>query len=180
MITDQVIIRKLGIVPYIQAWNSMKTFTISRTSTTVDEIWCLEHPPVFTQGQNGKPEHILRVLDTPVIPIDRGGQITYHGPGQLVVYTLIDVLRKKLKVRELVTQLERSIVNLLADYDLKAETECKAPGVYIDGHKICSIGLRIKKGCAYHGLALNVNMDLNPFFMDQSLRICESQNDPAG
>ncbi len=130
---------------------------------TADEIWLLEHPPVFTQGQNGKPEHVLNPGVIPIVQSDRGGQITYHGPGQLVIYTLIDVKRKKLNVRQLVTLLEQSVIQLLAKYQIQAYAECKAPGIYVNEKKICSVGLRIRRGCSYHGLALNIDMNLEPF-----------------
>lgn len=141
----------------------MQQFTQQRNAETVDEIWLLEHHPVFTQGQNGKPEHLLDAGDIPVVKTDRGGQITYHGPGQLMVYTLIDLKRKKFTIRELVTHLEQSVISLLADYQIQAYAQCKAPGVYVAETKICSIGLRIRRGCAYHGIAFNVAMDLAPF-----------------
>lgn len=148
---------------YLPIWYAMQQFTHERTDETSDEIWTLEHRRVFTQGQNGKDEHIIAPGDIPVIRVDRGGQITYHGPGQLVVYTLIDLKRKKLNVRDIVTALEQSVIRLLAEYDIKAEAHCKAPGVYIENQKICSVGLRIRRGCTFHGLALNVDMDLEPF-----------------
>ena len=141
----------------------MQTFTNERNEETVDEIWLVEHPPVFTQGQAGKPEHLLQTGNIPVIQIDRGGQVTYHGPGQLVVYTLIDMKRKKFTIRDLVTHLEKSVIALIADYNVEALAKRDAPGVYIQDKKICSIGLRIRRGCSYHGLALNVAMDLEPF-----------------
>lgn len=158
-----VIVRHLGLQPYQEAWQSMQQFTNTRDENTIDEIWVLEHPPIFTQGQNGKPEHILNPGDIPVIQADRGGQVTYHGPGQLVLYTLIDIRRKKINVRQMVTHLEQSVIQLLADYDIIAAAKCQAPGVYIENKKICSIGLRIRRGCSFHGLALNINMDLEPF-----------------
>jgi len=158
-----VIIRHLGKQDYIPCWQAMQTFTNQRQEDTPDEIWLLEHPPVFTQGQNGKPEHLLNPGDIPVIPIDRGGQITYHGPGQLVAYVLVDLKRKKLNIRQFVTMLEKTIIDLLAGYQIKAASQCKAPGVYVENKKICSIGLRVRRGCSYHGLALNVKMDLEPF-----------------
>jgi lipoyl(octanoyl) transferase len=150
-------------VDYLSCWQAMKNFTDQRTADTIDEIWALEHPPIFTQGQNGKPEHVLNPGQIPVIKTDRGGQITYHGPGQLMLYTLVDVKRKQLNVRELVTVLEQSVIQLLADQNITAEAKCSAPGVYVNDQKICSVGLRIRRGCAYHGLALNVAMDLEPF-----------------
>lgn len=160
---NTVIIRHLGHQDYLSCWQAMQAFTNQRQENTQDEIWLLEHSPVFTQGQNGKPEHLLNPGDIPVIPIDRGGQITYHGPGQLVAYVLVDLKRKKLNIRQFVTALEKSIIDLLASYQIKAVSQCKAPGVYVDNKKICSIGLRVRRGCSYHGLALNVKMDLEPF-----------------
>jgi lipoyl(octanoyl) transferase len=161
--TDTVIIRVLGKQDYQTCWQAMQQFTQQRDETTTDEIWLLEHHPVFTQGQNGKPEHILNPGDIPVIQVDRGGQVTYHGPGQLVAYILVDLKRKKFNVREIVTLLENSVIQLLADYKISAIAKRTAPGVYVNDKKICSIGLRIRRGCSYHGLALNVAMDLKPF-----------------
>jgi lipoyl(octanoyl) transferase len=144
-------------------WQRMQRFTDERDEDTPDEIWLIEHPPVFTQGQAGKSEHIIDPGDIPVVQVDRGGQVTYHGPGQQMLYTLINVKRGKLGVRHLVSALEDSIVNLMSDYDVKAYAKKDAPGVYVDNKKLCSVGLRIRKGCSFHGLALNVNMDLSPF-----------------
>ena len=158
-----LIVRSLGQQPYMEAWEAMKSFTASRDESTVDELWCLEHPRVFTQGQAGKAEHILLPGDIPVIQVDRGGQVTYHGPGQLVVYLLIDLTRRKLGVRALVDEIEQAIVRTLADYDIEAAPRSDAPGVYVNGAKIASLGLRVRKGCSFHGLALNVNMDMEPF-----------------
>jgi len=141
----------------------MQDFTARRTAETPDEIWLLEHPPVYTLGLNGKPEHLPRDTDIPVIKIDRGGQITYHGPGQVVAYLLIDLKRRGYGVRELVSRMERAVIEVLADYGVMAEARKDAPGVYVDGKKIAALGLRIKHGCSYHGLALNVDMDLAPF-----------------
>jgi lipoyl(octanoyl) transferase len=160
---NDVIIRHLGKQDYLACWRAMQTFTATRDETTPDEIWLLEHNSVFTQGQNGKPEHLLNPGDIPVIHVDRGGQVTYHGPGQLVAYTLVDLKRKKFNVRQMVTALETSIVQLLADYSIEAAPKRDAPGVYIENKKICSIGLRIRRWCSFHGLALNVDMDLEPF-----------------
>ncbi|MCF2946773.1 lipoyl(octanoyl) transferase LipB [Paraglaciecola aquimarina] len=141
----------------------MQDFTNHRTADTPDEIWLVEHEPVFTQGQAGKAEHVLMPGDIPVVQVDRGGQVTYHGPGQQMMYVLLNLKRHKLGVRTLVTALEQSIVSMLADYDIDAYPKADAPGVYVEQKKICSIGLRIRKGCSFHGLALNVNMDLKPF-----------------
>lgn len=144
-------------------WQAMQTFTEQRTSDTPDEIWLLEHEPVFTLGRNAKKEHILSTPDIPVINIDRGGQVTYHGPGQLIIYLMIDIKRHALGVRKLVTLIEQSIITTLNDYQLKAYAKKEAPGVYIDEAKIAALGLRIKKGCSFHGLSLNIAMDLTPF-----------------
>ena len=141
----------------------MQRFTADRTAGTPDELWLTSHPPVFTQGQGGKPEHLLRDTGIPVVKIDRGGQITYHGPGQAVVYLLVDLSRRGLKVRELVSRIEQAVIDLLADYGLRGERVSGAPGVYVGGAKIAALGLRVKNGCCYHGVALNVDMELEPF-----------------
>ena len=156
-------IRELGLVPYESTWHDMQAFTENRDENTPDEIWLLEHPPVFTQGQAGKPEHLLQTGDIPVVKVDRGGQVTYHGPGQLVAYVLIDIKRAKIGVRQLVTAIEQAIVDTLATYQVTAAAKPNAPGVYVDDKKIASLGLRIKKGRSFHGLALNVDMSLEPF-----------------
>ncbi len=165
MKSNTVIVRTLGLQDYLATWLAMQQFTNNRDTDTADEIWVLEHPPVFTQGQNGKPEHILSPGNIPVIQTDRGGQVTYHGPGQLIVYTLLDLKRKKLNARTIVTLLEQSVIQLLAHYTIAANAKCEAPGVYVANKKICSIGLRIRRGCSFHGLALNVAMDLDPFLL---------------
>jgi lipoyl(octanoyl) transferase len=141
----------------------MREFTDARDENTPDELWIVEHTPVYTLGQAGKPEHILNPKNIPVIQTDRGGQVTYHGPGQLVIYLLIDIRRKKMGVRSLVTAIENSIIDLLTKYNITARSRRDAPGVYVKDDKICSIGLRIRKGCSYHGLAFNINMDISPF-----------------
>jgi lipoyl(octanoyl) transferase len=141
----------------------MQRFTDERDSSTPDEIWFLEHPPVFTLGMNASRGHVLAPGDIPVVQIDRGGQVTYHGPGQLVVYPLIDLRRSGLGIRDLVTALERSVITLAADYGITAECRRNAPGVYVDGRKLASVGIRVRRGASYHGLALNVNLDLEPF-----------------
>ncbi|WP_232230634.1 MULTISPECIES: lipoyl(octanoyl) transferase LipB [Alteromonas] len=141
----------------------MQRFTDDRDSDTIDEIWLVEHDPVFTQGQAGKAEHILVPGDIPVVQVDRGGQVTYHGPGQQVIYLLLNIKRRKLGVRHLVTAMEEAVVGLLAQYDVVAYPKPDAPGVYVNEQKVCSLGLRIRNGCSFHGLALNVNMDLSPF-----------------
>ncbi|MBY6194740.1 lipoyl(octanoyl) transferase LipB [Marinobacter hydrocarbonoclasticus] len=158
-----LIVRSLGQQPYMETWEAMKSFTANRDEATVDELWCLEHPRVFTQGQAGKAEHILLPGDIPVIQVDRGGQVTYHGPGQLVIYLLIDLTRRKLGVRNLVSAIEQAIVRTLAQSDIEAAPRSDAPGVYVNGAKIASLGLRVRRGCSFHGLALNVNMDMEPF-----------------
>lgn len=152
-----------GLTDYVQIWEAMKLFTNKRTETTPDELWIVEHPPVFTLGQNGKTDHLLRTGDIPVIHVDRGGQVTYHGPGQVVIYLLIDITRRGLAVRPFVTLIETAMVDVLADYGIEARTRCDAPGVYVGEQKIASLGLRIRRGRSYHGLAFNVNMDLEPF-----------------
>ncbi|UOO75985.1 lipoyl(octanoyl) transferase LipB [Neisseria sp. Dent CA1/247] len=154
---------QLGLADYQPVFEAMKAFNAERTDTTEDELWVVEHPPVFTQGLAGKPEHLLLHSDIPVVQIDRGGQITYHGPGQLVVYTLIDFKRRKTSVRNIVSALENSIIDTLNEYGIRAAADPQRPGVYVDGRKIASLGLRIKNGSVYHGLALNINMDLTPF-----------------
>lgn len=141
----------------------MQHITDHRDEDTLDELWLVEHPPVFTQGQAGKEEHLLTTGDIPVVKVDRGGQVTYHGPGQQVIYFLIDLKRRKLGVRQLVTLIENGIVNALGKFDINAYAKADAPGVYVDERKVASLGLRVRKGCSFHGLALNVNMDLEPF-----------------
>ncbi len=153
----------LGRRDYEPVWREMQALTDRRDATTPDQIWFLEHPPVFTLGMNADPDHVLAAGDIPVVRIDRGGQVTYHGPGQLMVYPLIDLRRAGLGVRDLVTALEQSSVELLAGYGITARTRADAPGVYIADAKIASIGIRVRRGGSYHGLALNVNMDLSPF-----------------
>lgn len=163
MYQDKILVRHLGLQPYEPVSQAMHDFTDSRDDTTPDEIWLVEHLPVFTQGQAGKAEHLLMTGDIPVIQSDRGGQVTYHGPGQQVMYVLLNLKRRKLGVRELVTSLEQTVVNTLAEYGIDAHPRADAPGVYVGEMKICSLGLRIRKGCSFHGLALNINMDLTPF-----------------
>ena len=158
-----LIVRQLGRQPYLPIWQAMQDFTDKRIDTTNDELWLVEHEPVFTQGQAGKEEHLLAPGDIPVVKVDRGGQVTYHGPGQQMLYVLLNLKRNKLGVRDLVTALEQCVIKSLQAYKIAAYPKADAPGVYVDGKKICSIGLRIRKGCSFHGLALNVNMDLSPF-----------------
>jgi lipoyl(octanoyl) transferase len=157
------VVHTLGLVEYQPTWDAMKHFTAARTADTRDEIWLLQHPPVYTQGLAGKPEHLLRSTDIPVVKIDRGGQITYHGPGQIVAYLLLDMRRWKIGVRELVRLMEQAVIDLLAEFNVTAIGKEDAPGVYVDGAKIAALGLKIKNGFCYHGLSFNVNMDLTPF-----------------
>jgi lipoyl(octanoyl) transferase len=161
--SSEAIVRQLGRVEYEPTWRAMQDFTAQRTADTPDEIWLLEHPPVYTLGQAGKPEHLIAATDIPVVPIDRGGQITYHGPGQLVAYVLVDLRRRGYGIRDLVTRMEQAVIDLLAAQGVSAGRLAGAPGVYVDGAKIAALGLRVKHGCTYHGLAFNVDMDLAPF-----------------
>lgn len=155
--------RSLGRVEYEPTWRAMQTFTAQRGEETADELWLVEHPPVYTLGLAGKIEHLLEASEVPVVKIDRGGQITYHGPGQAVVYLLIDLARRKLMVRELVNLMEQAIIDVLADWGIAAERRAGAPGVYVADAKIAALGLKINRSCSYHGLSLNVGMDLDPF-----------------
>lgn len=159
----EAIVRSLGRVEYEPTWRAMQEFTARRTPDTADEIWLLEHPPVYTQGQAGKPEHLIAATAIPVVPIDRGGQITYHGPGQIVAYVLVDLRRRGYGIRELVTRMEQAVIDVLTGVAVAATRQAGAPGVYVAGAKIAALGLRVKQGCTYHGLALNVDMDLQPF-----------------
>jgi len=159
-------VRERGLADYAVIWREMQAYTETRTEETADELWLLQHPPVFTLGRNGKTEHVLRHPgDIPVIHVDRGGQVTYHGPGQLVAYLLLDLKRRRLGIQPLVHLLEQSAIDLLTDYSIRATRRDKAPGVYVDGCKIAALGLRVRHGCCYHGLSLNVDMDLSPFSM---------------
>ena len=162
-LTKSIHTRQLGLQEYAITWRAMQIFTENRSLETQDEIWIVEHPPVYTLGLNGKREHLLNPGSIPIIQSDRGGQVTFHGPGQLVIYTLLDTKRLKLGVRQLVTLLEQAIIDTLAQYGISSEARPDAPGVYLDKKKIASIGLRIKKGCSFHGLSINNNMDLTPF-----------------
>ncbi len=155
--------RELGLVDYAPTLQAMKDFTDHRDPDTPDELWLLQHPPVFTQGQAGRAEHLLAPGDIPVVQVDRGGQVTYHGPGQWVIYLLVDMRRRGLGVRDLVSAIEQAILDLLSEHGIEASARAEAPGVYVDGKKIASLGLRVRRGCSYHGLALNVDMDLEPF-----------------
>ena len=160
---SNLVIREFGLQPYEPVWHAMQEFTNMRDESTPDEIWFTEHEKVFTLGLNTAPEHLLETGDIPVVQIDRGGQVTYHGPGQLMIYPLIDLRRAGLGVRDLVTALEQSVVDLAAEYDVDAASRRDAPGVYVDGVKLASIGLRIRRGSSFHGMALNVDTDLEPF-----------------
>tara|TARA_R110000751_G_scaffold72022_3_gene146078 strand:- start:9433 stop:10065 length:633 start_codon:yes stop_codon:yes gene_type:complete len=159
----ELYVRALGPVEYQPTLDAMRRFTDERNANTPDEIWLLQHPPVFTQGQAGKAEHVLAAGDIPVVQAERGGQVTYHGPGQLVAYLLLDLRRLGLGVRDLVTAMEQALVDVLRQYDLDAAPKPDAPGVYVAGNKIASLGLRVRRGCSFHGLALNVDMDMEPF-----------------
>lgn len=162
-INQHINIRQVTTGDYQQIWHSMQSFTDNRGDEVVDELWLVEHDPVFTQGQAGKEEHILNTGDIPVVKVDRGGQVTYHGPGQLVIYLLLNLKRRKIGVRELVTKIEQAIVDQLARYNITAYAKKDAPGVYVDEKKVASLGLRVRRGCSFHGLALNIDMDLSPF-----------------
>ncbi len=170
---SEVSVRKLGLQDYKPVWRAMQRFTDLRDAATPDEIWFCEHHPVFTLGLNAAPEHLLATGDIPVVQVDRGGQVTYHGPGQLMIYSLIDIRRAGLGVRDLVTALEQCVVDLAAEYNIAAVTRCDAPGVYVDGIKLASVGLRIRRGSSFHGMALNVKVDLEPF---SRINICGFQN----
>ncbi|WP_194437103.1 lipoyl(octanoyl) transferase LipB [Vibrio fluminensis] len=158
-----LVVKHLGKQDYEPIWRAMHEFTNTRSDESRDEIWFVEHNPVFTQGQAGKAEHLLNTGDIPVVQSDRGGQVTYHGPGQLVVYFLINLRRKNIGVRDLVTHIENLVINTLKAYNIDSAARPDAPGVYVDNKKICSLGLRIRRGCSFHGLALNINMDMTPF-----------------
>lgn len=155
--------RNLGVQPYAAVWQQMRDFTDQRTADTADEVWLVQHPPVFTQGQAGRAEHLLNPGEIPVVQTDRGGQVTYHGPGQLIAYPLLDLRRLGLGVRDLVSVLENTVVEFLADRKITAAAKPDAPGVYVEGRKIASLGLRVRRGCSFHGVSLNVHMDLAPF-----------------
>ena len=159
----ELIVRQLGRQRYMPIWQKMQSFTDTRDEHTADEIWLVEHEPVFTQGQAGKAEHLLNTGDIEVIQVDRGGQVTYHGPGQQMMYVLFNLRRLNIGVRELVTWLEECIIDTLKDYDIDAYAKADAPGVYVNDSKVASLGLRVRRGCSFHGLALNVSMDLSPF-----------------
>ncbi len=154
---------RFGWRAYAEVWQSMRAFTDARGPDTPDELWIVEHPPVFTLGQAGKPEHVLAAGEIPVIRVDRGGQVTYHGPGQVVIYTLLDLHRRRMGVRSLVTLIERAIIDVLAELGITAHARPEAPGVYVGEAKIAALGLRVRRGCSYHGLSFNVDVDLEPF-----------------
>lgn len=156
-------IHNLGLRPYQEIWDAMRACTAARDADSADQIWLVQHPSVYTQGQAGKPEHLLAPGDIPVIQIDRGGQITYHGPGQTVMYLLLDLRRAGIGIRALVSLIEESVIGYLQELGIRAQSRIDAPGVYVDGKKIASLGLRVRGGCTYHGVALNVDMDLEPF-----------------
>lgn len=168
-LTNLPLVKFMGAVDYQSTWHAMQHFTARRTTNTRDEIWMLQHPSTYTQGQAGKPEHLLKANHTissqqiPVVQIDRGGQITYHGPGQIVAYLLLDLRRWQINVRQLVRLMEQSVIDVLAEYSVLAQGREDAPGVYVDNAKIAALGLKIKNGCCYHGLALNIDMDLSPY-----------------
>lgn len=160
---SSTVVRRLGRVDYEPTWRAMQSFSAARSVDTPDEIWLLEHPPLFTLGLAGRPEHLLAEIGVPLVKTDRGGQITYHGPGQVVAYLLLDLKRRKLNVRELVSRIEQALIDFLAGCGVEGERRAGAPGVYVGGAKIAALGLRVKNGCSYHGLSLNVDMDLSPF-----------------
>lgn len=163
LLTDRIIVRRLGLAEYEPVWRNMQDLTDRRDESSPDELWLVQHPPVFTQGQAGKAEHVLAPGDIPVIQVDRGGQVTYHGPGQIVAYPLVDIRRRNLGVREFVHRIEESIIHVLARYGVEGERIAGAPGIYVEGAKVASLGLRVRRGCTFHGLAFNIDMDLEPF-----------------
>ena len=159
----RLVLRKPGVLPYERSYEAMSAYTSQRNAQSEDEIWCLQHPPVYTLGLAGKKEHVLDAGDIPLIASDRGGQVTYHGPGQIVIYLLLDLKRRKLGVKNYVTVLEQAIIDYLVKLEVQAHRREGAPGVYVQGSKIAALGIRVRRGCSYHGIALNVNMDLTPF-----------------
>lgn len=163
MMAAKLIVKDLGVRPYDEIWQQMKSFTDERDESTPDELWLVQHPGIYTLGQTGKQEHVLDAGEIPVLKTDRGGQVTYHGPGQLVCYLLLDIRRLGIGVRDLVTAIEESVIQLLASHNVNASSKPDAPGVYVEGKKVAALGLRIRKGRSYHGLSLNVDMDLAPF-----------------
>ena len=161
--TPRLTVRRLGLAEYAPVWRAMQDFTDQRDDATTDELWLVQHPPVFTQGQAGRAEHLLAPGDIPVIQVDRGGQVTYHGPGQIVAYPLIDLRRLGLGVKHFVNRIEEAIIRVLGRYGVTGERVAGAPGIYVAGSKIASLGLRVRRGCSFHGLAFNIDMDLEPF-----------------
>ena len=161
--TATCVVRELGRQPYEPVWRAMQRFTDVRTEATADELWLVEHDPVFTQGQAGKAEHVLAPGDIPVVQVDRGGQVTYHGPGQIVAYPLVDLRRAGLGVRELVCRIEAAVIDVLAAHGIAGQRRDGAPGIYVDGAKVMALGLRVRRGCSFHGLAFNIAMDTEPF-----------------
>lgn len=159
----QLSVRTLGRQPYVPVWRAMQAYTDTRGADSADELWLVEHDPVYTQGQAGRAEHVLAPGDIPVVQVDRGGQVTYHGPGQLVAYPLLDLRRLRIGVRELVERVEQVVIDMLAEWDIRAARRAGAPGVYVDDAKVMALGLRVRRGCSFHGLALNVAMDLSPY-----------------
>ncbi len=159
----QIKLKYHGLSDYQPVWHAMQKFTDERNNSTIDELWIVEHPAVFTQGQAGKPEHVLNAGEIPVVQVDRGGQVTYHGPGQIVMYPLIDLKRHKVGIKWLVNGIEEALIQTMKAYAIEANRKEKAPGVYVEGEKIASLGLRVRKGCTFHGLAFNIRMDLEPF-----------------
>ena len=159
----QLLVKDIGRQDYVPVWRAMQQYTDQRDASSPDQLWLVEHPPVFTQGQAGKSEHVLAAGDIPVIQVDRGGQVTYHGPGQIVAYPLLDIRRQKLPIRKLVQLLEQALIQTLLEFDVIGARKPNAPGIYVDGAKIASLGLRVRKGCTFHGLAFNIDMDLEPF-----------------
>ena len=157
------VVRDLGRQPYEPVWRAMQAFTDARGEATEDELWCVEHEPVFTLGQAGKPEHVLMPGDIPVLHVDRGGQVTYHGPGQIVVYPLLDLKRLGIGVRDYVCRIEQAIIDTLGEWNIGAQRKDGAPGVYVNGAKVAALGIRVRRGCSFHGLAFNIDMDLEPF-----------------
>ncbi len=166
-------VRYLGEQPYVDVWQDMKAFTDSRDSSDPDEFWVVQHPAVFTQGQAGKDEHVLAPGNIPVVRSDRGGQVTYHGPGQCVIYCLIDIRRRKLGVRRMIDAMENGVISFLETFDVRAKSRPDAPGVYVEGAKIASLGLRVRNGCTYHGVSFNLAMDLEPF---SRINVCGYEN----
>jgi len=162
-LSSRLILRRLGLAEYEAVWRDMQAFTDTRDETSSDELWLVQHPPVFTQGQAGKAEHVLAPDEIPVIQVDRGGQVTYHGPGQIVAYPLVDIRRKGIAVREFVNRIEQAIIDVLEQYGVAGERVEGAPGIYVDGDKVASLGLRVRRGCTFHGLAFNIDMNLEPF-----------------